>query len=106
MTPLESELAVPTASVETVETKDLRRFTGTERALHWTTATLVLTVAITGLILYVGQLSALVGRRDILKNVHVISGLAMPVPLVLAYAGHWRNSVRADVRRLSRWVKN
>ncbi|HEY3142570.1 MAG TPA: cytochrome b/b6 domain-containing protein [Acidimicrobiales bacterium] len=100
MTPLESELAVPAASVET---EDLRRFTGTERALHWTTATLVLTVAITGLILYVGQLSALVGRRDILKNVHVISGLAMPVPLVLAYVGRGRDALRADIRRMNRW---
>jgi formate dehydrogenase gamma subunit len=65
----------------------------------------VLTAAITGLILYVGPLTALVGRRNLVKDVHVVAGLAMPVPLVLAYAGRWRAGVRADVRRLGRWTR-
>jgi formate dehydrogenase subunit gamma len=39
------------------------------------------------------------------KDVHVVAGLAMPVPLVLAYAGRWRAAVRADVRRLGRWTR-
>jgi formate dehydrogenase subunit gamma len=29
----------------------------------------------------------------------------MPVPIVLAYLGSWRASVRADVRRLARWTR-
>jgi formate dehydrogenase subunit gamma len=84
----------------------LPRFTSAERALHWTTAAVVLTCAITGLILYVGELSTWVGRRELLKDIHVIAGLLMPVPLVLAYAGRWRNAVRADIRRLSRWSRS
>src|SRR5690606_35894977 len=60
-----------------------------ERALHWATAAAVLACALTGLVLYVGPLTALVGRRTLVKDVHVASGLAMPVPLVLAYAGRW-----------------
>ena len=82
----------------------LLRFTRAERALHWATATLLLVCAVTGLILYVGSLSAYVGQRDVLKNVHVYTGLALPVPLVLAYAGRWRGAVRRDVRRLARWT--
>lgn len=81
------------------------RFTRAERWLHWTTATLVLLAAVTGLILYVGPLTALVDRRPLVKDVHVWSGLLMPVPLVLAYAGRWRAEVRADVRRLGRWTR-
>jgi formate dehydrogenase subunit gamma len=83
----------------------IRRFTGAERAVHWATAVAVLVCALTGLVLYVGPLTALVGRRTLVKDVHVVAGLAMPVPLVLAYAGRWRAAVRADVRRLARWTR-
>jgi formate dehydrogenase subunit gamma len=83
----------------------LSRFSRTERILHWTTAALVLTVAFTGMVLYTGPLSGLIGRRPLIRNIHVASGLSMPVPLVLAYVGRWRASVRTDVRRLARWSK-
>ena len=81
------------------------RFTRAERALHWGTAIAVLTCAVTGFVLYVGWPPALIGRRTLLRDVHVIAGVLMPVPLVLAYAGRWRTAVRADVRRLARWTR-
>jgi formate dehydrogenase subunit gamma len=81
------------------------RFGTATRALHWATAAAVLTCALTGLILYVGPLTALVGRRTLVKDTHVITGLAMPVPLVLAYAGRWRTEIRHEVRRLARWSR-
>ena len=80
------------------------RFTRAERALHWTTGLAVLTCAVTGFVLYVGWPPALIGRRTLLRDVHVVGGVLMPVPLVLAYAGRWRAAVRADVRRLARWT--
>ncbi|HEY6698454.1 MAG TPA: cytochrome b/b6 domain-containing protein [Acidimicrobiales bacterium] len=83
----------------------LDRFSPAERALHWATAAAVLTCAVTGLVLYVGPLSSLVGRRNLLKDIHVIAGLSMPVPLILAYLGRWRDAVRADIGRLSRWTR-
>ena len=83
----------------------LARFTRAERALHWTTATVVLVCAVTGMFLYIGPLSALVSRRALLKDVHVYTGLAMPVPLVVAYLGRWRTAVRDDVRSLARWTR-
>jgi formate dehydrogenase subunit gamma len=92
--------AAPDAPATTIP-----RFSRTERALHWSTALAVLVCAVTGLILYVGPLTAAVGRRTLVKDLHVAFGLAMPVPLVLAYAGRWRASVRADVRRLARWTR-
>jgi len=79
------------------------RFSRAERALHWTNATLFLVLLTTGMTLYIPSLSAAVGRRLLVKDVHVISGLLLPVPLLLAYAGRWRDSVRRDVRRFARW---
>jgi formate dehydrogenase subunit gamma len=81
------------------------RFTRAERALHWATGLAVLTCAVTGFVLYVGWPPALIGRRTTLREVHVIAGVLMPVPVVLAYAGRWRAAVRADVRRLARWTR-
>jgi formate dehydrogenase subunit gamma len=83
----------------------IERFGRPTRALHWATAGAVLTAALTGLILYVGPLTALVGRRTLVKDIHVIAGLSMPVPLLLAYAGGGRRDVRANVRRLARWSR-
>jgi formate dehydrogenase subunit gamma len=82
---------------------DVVRFDRTERLLHWANALLFLTLLTTGMILYVGSLSALVGRRVLVKDVHVISGLLLPGPLLVAYAGRWREGLRRDVGRLARW---
>ena len=66
-------------------------------------AVLLGTCALTGLVLYVGPLTAAVGRRDTVRDLHVWSGVLTPVPFVVAYAGRWRDAVRDDVRRLARW---
>lgn len=82
----------------------LARFSRAERALHWSVAALVLACALTGLVLYLGPLSAWVGRRGLVRAVHVYAGLALPLPFVVAYAGRWRDAVRRDLRRLARWT--
>jgi formate dehydrogenase subunit gamma len=84
-------------------TGDIARFTVAERALHWAFAVLLLTCALTGLVLYIGPLTAAVGRRETVRFLHVWSGVAMPLPVVVAYLGGWRDAVRRDVRRLARW---
>lgn len=81
----------------------LVRFDRAERMLHWTNAAIVGVLLLTGAALYVGPLSTIVGRRALVKNVHVLAGLAMPLPFVLAFAGPWRRALRADVRALNRW---
>ncbi len=79
------------------------RFSRAERWLHWTNATLFLVLLATGMTLYLPSLSSLVARRVLVKDIHVYSGLLLPVPLLAAYAGRWRDSVRRDVRRFARW---
>ena len=79
------------------------RFSRAERWLHWTNATLFLVLLATGMTLYLPALSTLVARRVLVKNIHVYSGLLLPLPLLAAYAGRWRASVRRDVRRFARW---
>jgi formate dehydrogenase subunit gamma len=81
----------------------VERFDGVERALHWANATLVLALLATGASLYFGPLSAIVGRRALVKNVHVISGLLLPIPFVLTLPWPFARALRRDLGRLNRW---
>ncbi len=82
----------------------LLRFDGVERAVHWTTAILMLELLTTGAILYVPALAVRVGHRSILENIHVYSGLALLVPLLVGVAGPWRKRLLEDLRRFDRWT--
>jgi formate dehydrogenase subunit gamma len=84
----------------------LVRFDVAERALHWVNATLFLVVMSTAAILYVGPLSAAVGRRELVRQIHVWCGIALPVPLLVTLAGRWGRAFRADISRLNRWTKD
>ena len=79
----------------------LERFDRVERAVHWTNATLILAMLVTGSFLYFGPLSAIVGRRETIKTIHVYCGLAFPIPLLLGLLLGRR--FRADARRLNRF---
>ena len=72
----------------------LARFDGVERALHWVNAALFFVVLFTAGALYVGPLSTIVGRRALVKEVHVVFGLLLPVPFILARIGPWSRGLR------------
>lgn len=78
----------------------IHRFGRVERAVHRTTAVLMLTCITTAAILYNGFLSAPIGHRRIVKLVHVFSGFALPIPIVLGIVSA---AYRADMRRLNRF---
>ncbi|MEV3925363.1 cytochrome b/b6 domain-containing protein [Actinomadura coerulea] len=79
----------------------LVRFTRAERSIHHVTALLMLVCLLTAALLYLPPLSALVGRREMVKTVHVWCGFALPVPIVL---GLLSRAFRTDLRRLNRFV--
>ena len=96
-------LAPPAPALRPAEAP-IERFDRTERIVHWVTATLFATLMLTGAALYAGPISTLVGQRDLMRDVHVVAGLALPVPLVIGFVGRWGASLRRDLRRLDRWV--
>jgi len=81
----------------------LERFDRVERVVHWTTATLFVVLMLTGAALYTGPISTLVGRRDLVRDVHVVAGLSLPVPIVLGLIGRWGRGLRRDLGRINRW---
>ena len=85
----------------TIPSRTEARFSGGERALHWVNATLFIVLLLTASALYVGPVSSWVGRRDLVRWIHVITGLALPFPLLI---GALRSRpFRADAGRLNRW---
>jgi len=83
---------------------DLARFDQTERIVHWVTALLGLTLIATGAALYAGPISTLVGRRELVRTVHVLAGLVLPIPVLLGLLLPRRGlAFRADVRELDRF---
>ena len=81
----------------------LERFDVAEQALHWVNAMLFGVLIVTAAILYIGPLSGLVGRRQLVRLAHVSTGLALPFPLLAARVGPWRQGFVRDVRALARF---
>ena len=76
------------------------RFTRAERLVHWTFAVLAFGCLFTAMALYVGPIATLVGRRALLRSIHLTCGYLMLVPLLL---GLLSRAFRADLRRLDRF---
>jgi formate dehydrogenase subunit gamma len=60
----------------------VRRFSRTERALHWANALGFFLLLATGLILYLPSLAVLVGRRPLIQDIHFWSGVGWVAVLV------------------------
>ena len=86
--------------------KTFLRFDRVERALHWVNAALFGTLMLTGAALYAGPVSTLVGHRDIVRNIHVYSGLLLPVAVLVAVVGRHGTRLRADLGTLNRWSRD
>jgi formate dehydrogenase subunit gamma len=81
----------------------LERFSAAERWVHRTTAALMAVCVATAAVLYIGPLSIAVGRRHLVEYVHVYSGIALPVPLVLGWLSA---SLRRDAGLLNRLTRD
>ncbi|HEY7488118.1 MAG TPA: cytochrome b/b6 domain-containing protein [Streptosporangiaceae bacterium] len=78
----------------------LTRFTRAERAVHHVTAVLLFVCLGTAALLYVPELANAVGRRELIKPIHIWAGVALPVPILVGWLSR---AFRDDVRRLNRF---
>ena len=98
-------MGATTRRPEAVPAGEISRFDRTERAVHWASAALFLILIVTGAALYLQPLDALIGRRALVEDVHVWSGIALPLPLLVGLAGPWNDALRRDLRRFNRWSR-
>lgn len=81
----------------------LLRFDRTERIVHWVNATGFIVLVLTGASLKVAGLSTVVANRHTVKEIHVWTGLLLPIPLLLALLLPAGRMLRADFKRFNRW---
>lgn len=79
---------------------ELVRFEPASRWAHRVTAVLVGTCLLTAAVLYLEPLAVLVGRRGLVVQVHVLAGLALPLPALLGWLSA---AYRDDLRELNRF---
>lgn len=79
------------------------RFDKAERILHWVSAAAMLIAVATGAALYVRPLAVAIGRRELVKDLHVIAGFAAVVPFLVVMSGPWRESLQRDISRFANW---
>jgi formate dehydrogenase subunit gamma len=77
----------------------VRRFSRTERAVHWIHATAFFALLASGLILYLPSLAA-VGNRPLVKAVHIDVAIAWAVALALVVVLGDRRGLRQTAREL------
>lgn len=100
----EHRAAAPTPSAATVPSRArIVRFRAPERILHWVNATLFGILMATGAVLYLGPLETAIGHRGMVRVVHVVTGLLLPLPLLVARFGPARAGFRAEVAQLGRF---
>lgn len=79
----------------------LPRFAAPTRWVHGATAVFTIVCVLSAAVLYDGTLAVAVGHRGLVEHVHVYTGFALPVPLLV---GVVFRSYREDGRRLNRWT--
>lgn len=78
-------------------TRYIRRFSRTERTLHWVNALFFSILLGTGLILYLPSLAAAVGRRPLVKDIHFWTGVSwLPAIALIVVLGDRRGILRTS----------
>lgn len=84
----------------------VRRFSGTERAIHWIHAGAFLALLATGLVLYVPALSSAVANRPLVKELHLLTAAIWVVALCLVVLAGDRSGLRRTLRELDRYDRD
>ena len=82
------------------------RFDRVQRAAHWANALLFGILMLTALALYFPSVAVLIGRRALVAEIHLWTGVALPVPILVALAGPWGRQMRRDLRRINVWTRD
>ena len=84
----------------------VRRFSRTERVLHWANALGFFTLLGSGLVLYLPSLAVAVGRRPLVKDIHFWAGIGWVVLLCLVVLAGDRRGILRTARELDRFDRD
>ena len=81
------------------------RFDRVQRGAHWANALLFFSLMVTAIPLYFGSFFGIVLPRHLIEMIHLWSGLALPLPIIISVIGPWGKAMRRDVRRINYWTR-
>src|SRR3954469_22139982 len=81
----------------------VRRFNRTERAVHWVHAAAFLVLLGSGLCLYLPSLAEAIGRRPLLKDIHLYTAAGWAAALAAIVLFGDRRALRATAREIDRF---
>src|ERR1039458_426043 len=81
------------------------RFDRVQRDAHWANALLFFSLMFTAIPLYFGSFFGIVLPRHLIEMIHLWSGLALPLPIIISLIGPWGKAMRRDVRRINYWTR-
>jgi formate dehydrogenase subunit gamma len=81
------------------------RFDRVQRDAHWANALLFFSLMFTAIPLYFGSFFGIVLPRHLIEMIHLWSGLALPLPIIISWIGPWGKAMRRDVRRINYWTR-
>jgi formate dehydrogenase subunit gamma len=87
--------------VATRRQPQLRRFSTGERWVHRSVAVLMGVLLLTAAILYLAPLAQLVGRRQLVAQIHVWAGLCLPFPVLVGWLRS--RALRTDAALINRF---
>jgi formate dehydrogenase subunit gamma len=96
-------LSTPPAKVPTAVR--ILRFDRVQRGAHWANALLFGVLIATAIPLYFGSFFGVVLERHSVQEVHLWTGLALPLPLIVSLIGPWGRRMRRDVARFNYWTR-
>lgn len=82
------------------------RFDAVQRTVHWINSLGFGILIFTGIPLYFGSFVGVVFPRREIQEIHLWTGLFLPVPLLLSLAGPWGRRMRRDLRRINYWSRS
>jgi formate dehydrogenase subunit gamma len=80
------------------------RFDWVQRVAHWANAALFGSLMFTAIPLYFGSFFGIVMPRHLIEQIHLWSGLALPLPIIVSLLGPWGRQMRRDLRRINYWT--
>ncbi len=83
----------------------LLRFDAVQRSVHWVNALLFGVLMFTGIPLYFGSFFGVIFPRHVIQEIHLWTGIFLPVPILISLLGPWGRRMRQDFHRFSYWSR-